>query len=106
MSDVTSLMQAIVALGFVLCLIVLCAYAAKRYAPGQLISGKTRRLKLLEALPLDAKHRAVLLRCDGREHLMVLGDGRVTLVDRDLPTVDSPPPSETQSPDPRKESAQ
>ena len=35
--------------------------------------GKQRRLRVKESLALDAKRRAVILDCDGREHLVVLG---------------------------------
>ena len=81
-------MQAIVALVFVLCLIGLCAVAARRYIPlfAQGAMPRTvRRLKIEEILPLDPRHRAVLLRCDGRAHLLVVGDGGVTVVQHDVP---------------------
>ncbi|MBC7768320.1 MAG: flagellar biosynthetic protein FliO [Phycisphaerales bacterium] len=32
-----------------------------------------RRLKLSESLMLDPRRRLVLVRCDGREHLILLG---------------------------------
>ena len=35
--------------------------------------GKQRRLRVKESLALDAKRRAVILDCDGSEHLVVLG---------------------------------
>lgn len=35
--------------------------------------GKERRLRVKESLALDAKRRAVILDCDGSEHLVVLG---------------------------------
>ena len=85
MSDFTNFLHAILALVFVLCLIWLCAYVARRFAPATLLSGKGRRLQVIEAMTLDTRHRAVLLRCDTREHLLVVGDGKVCVVDRDLP---------------------
>lgn len=65
--------------------------------------GKERRLRVKESLALDAKRRAVILDCDGNEHLVVLGanselslgrlpgtakagDAVETLNDIDLPT--------------------
>ena len=41
--------------------------------PGLLASGKSRRLRLIETLPIDARRRLVLVRCDGAEHLLLLG---------------------------------
>ncbi len=35
--------------------------------------GKQRRLRVKESLALDAKRRAVILDCDGNEHLVLLG---------------------------------
>lgn len=97
MSDFSSLFQAVVALLFVLSLILLGAAGAKRFIPGNLMTGKAKRLQLIESLPLDARHRAVLLRCDGREHLLALGgDGGVTLIERNLqPGGDAPPAADT-----------
>lgn len=82
MNDFSTLLQALVALLFVLCLIGLCAVVARRYAPRltQALRPKSGRLQLLEVLPLDAQHRAVLMRCDGQDHLLVLGGGGVSVV--------------------------
>ncbi len=97
MNDFTPIFHAILALAFVLGLIWLCAYAARRFAPGVLLAGKNRRLQVLEVAALDARHRAVLLRCDAREHLVIVGEGNTCLVDRDLPAVGIPAPKETAS---------
>nr|WP_280863889.1 flagellar biosynthetic protein FliO [Falsiroseomonas frigidaquae] len=35
-----------------------------------------RRLALVEALPLDRNRRLLLLRCDGREMLVLVGGGQ------------------------------
>lgn len=32
-----------------------------------------KRLEVVESLPLDIKRRLVIVRCDGREHLLLLG---------------------------------
>lgn len=94
MNEFTSLLHTVLALVFVLCLIWLCAFAARRFVPGVLAAGKNRRLQLLEILPLDARHRAVLLRCDTREHLLLVGDGKVCVIDRDLPIIDAAAPKD------------
>lgn len=92
-----SVLQTLIALIFVLCLIGLCSLLARRFMP-MLAAGTPigqRRLKIVESLPLDARRRAVLLRCDGREHLLVVGEAGVTVVERNLsmhPSDGSAPP--------------
>jgi flagellar protein FliO/FliZ len=47
--------------------------------------GHTRRgryLKILETLPLDPKRRLVLVQCDTRVHLLLLGGATDLVVDR------------------------
>lgn len=43
-----------------------------------------RRLKLIETLPLDARRRLVLVQCDDREHLLLLGMGQDVVVAKDV----------------------
>jgi flagellar protein FliO/FliZ len=50
--------------------------------------GRRRRLSLVETLALDGRHRLVLVRCDERDHLLLLGPSGDLVVDRDCP----PPP--------------
>lgn len=59
-------------------------------ASGAIALAKNRRLHLVETLPLDARRRAVILRCDGREHLILLGQNGETVVDADISEIDSP----------------
>ena len=72
------------ALAFVLALIVAIGWVARRLGLGgapQAPSGRRRRLGVVEALPVDAKRRLVLVRRDGVEHLVLLGTGSETLVE-------------------------
>jgi flagellar protein FliO/FliZ len=73
--------RAVFALAFVLGLVGLCAVALRRFGPdvlGRFAGPKTpRRLTVLETLVLDPSRRLVLVSCDGRETLLLLGDGRV-----------------------------
>lgn len=64
----------VAALVFVVGLMILLAQVMKRF-DGQVArrAGKKRRLQIVEVLPIDARHRAVLLRRDDREHLVLLG---------------------------------
>ena len=61
------------ALAFVLGLIALFAWAARRWRLGAAGSGAARRLAVIEILPLDPRRKLVLVRWDRREHLLLLG---------------------------------
>jgi flagellar protein FliO/FliZ len=63
------------ALAFVVALIVLSAFVARRFGFGGALAARrgTRRLAIVEVLPLDGKRRLVLLQRDGVEHLVLLG---------------------------------
>ncbi|NNG02756.1 MAG: FliO/MopB family protein [Inquilinus sp.] len=63
------------ALVFVLALIASLTWAAKRFGlPGMAARPRTgRRLAVVETLPVDARHRLVLVRRDAVEHLLLLG---------------------------------
>jgi flagellar protein FliO/FliZ len=67
--------QFVVALGVVLALIVLCAFIVRRFGLGGrfIAGGGSRRLGVVEVLPLDGKRRLVLVQRDGVEHLLLLG---------------------------------
>ena len=64
------------ALLFVLGLIGLCAWGAKRLGMTPRVSagaGRAKRLSIVEVTAVDAKRRLVLVRRDDREHLVLLG---------------------------------
>ena len=44
-------------------------------------SSDSGRISLVETRYLDARRRLVLIRCDGREHLLLLADGREQLIE-------------------------
>jgi flagellar protein FliO/FliZ len=44
-------------------------------------AGRKRRLQTVEILPLDSKTRAVLLRRDDTEHLVVIGPDSLAVVE-------------------------
>lgn len=78
--NVLDFARAIFGLAFVLGLIGLCAWAARRYAP-QLLAKLgaergARRLQVMETLVLDPARRLVLVRIDDEERLILLGEGR------------------------------
>ena len=73
--------RAVFALALTLGLIGLAAVALRRYGPGALsrFGGPKadRRLTLVETLVLDPARRLVIVACDGKERLVLLGEGRV-----------------------------
>jgi flagellar protein FliO/FliZ len=79
--DFVETIRAIAALGITLGLIGLAAYGARRWGPDWLTrlqpSRADKRLTLVESLPLDASRRLVLVRLDGVEKLILLGDGHL-----------------------------
>jgi flagellar protein FliO/FliZ len=72
------------ALAFVVLLIAACAWAARRFglAGRFVVAGGKRRLAIVEVLPLDGKHRLVLLRRDEAEHLVLLGQNTDLVIER------------------------
>ncbi len=62
--------------------------------PGK--SQRPQRLAVVETLALDLRRRLVIVRCDGKEHLLLLGANQDIVVEANLdknPTADLPPKS-------------
>jgi flagellar protein FliO/FliZ len=79
------------ALGFVLGLIGLLAWLAARYRLGSVPARAARRLAVVEALPIDPRRRLVLIRCDDREYLLLLGQDGNRLIAPGRGTPAEPP---------------
>lgn len=75
------------ALLFVLCLMGGLAYILKRFGLNgeKILPPSQRRLKVIETLPIDARRRAILLRRDDKEHLVILGPTGETVVESNIP---------------------
>jgi flagellar protein FliO/FliZ len=74
--DASNYVRFVAALLFVLALIGFATWLAKRFGMGGRVNAVKRgerRLHVIEALTVDAKHRAVLIRRDNTEHLVLLG---------------------------------
>jgi flagellar protein FliO/FliZ len=75
------LAQVVFALAFTLGLVGLSAVALRRFGPEwmtRLQRPRTeRRMAIVESLPLDPARRLVLVRLDGAERLLLLGEGRM-----------------------------
>ena len=69
------------ALAVVLGLIGLTAVGLRRYGPDAIarlsLQKADRRLKVVETLVLDPARRLILVECDGKERLILLGEGRL-----------------------------
>lgn len=77
------------ALIFVLALMGGLAMLLKRLGlngTGIMAPSDKRRLKVVEILPLDARRRAILLRRDDTEHLVILGASGETVVETNIPS--------------------
>jgi flagellar protein FliO/FliZ len=61
---------ALALLAGIVALLLLLARGARRFG---LAPAAGRRLKTEEVLPLDSRRRLVIVRCDGREALLLLG---------------------------------
>ena len=72
----------------VLGLIGLSALAARKFGLAAATGGlsRKRRLSVVETLAIDARRRAVIVKCDGKEHLILLGATGETLVDNNIET--------------------
>lgn len=83
--SLTQLMKFAAALVFVLALMAGLGIIMRRFASNHPITapGK-KRLKIVEVLPLDARRRAVLLKRDNREHLVILGANGETVVETSI----------------------
>lgn len=53
--------------------------------PSMITPVTKRRLRVVEVLPLDPRRKAILLRRDDREHLVILGPSGETIVETQIP---------------------
>ena len=64
--------------------------------PGAII--RARRMQIVESLAIDTRRRFVIVRCDGREHLLLLGPQQDIVIEANLPTAPVTPTTFTQNP--------
>jgi len=77
--DISQYFRFLLALAFVLGLILLVAFAVRRFGLGKRVpvtKSRNRRLEVVEILPMDTRRRLILLRRDDREHLVLLSSGQ------------------------------
>lgn len=89
--DITDFLRAVFALVLTLGLVGLAAVALRKYGPDAMArfasQKKDRRLRVVESLVLDPARRILIVDCDGRERLILLGEGRLL---SELPAKDAP----------------
>jgi flagellar protein FliO/FliZ len=89
--DLIDFARYIGALALVLGLVGFAALAAKRYGIvgiAKLGGGSARRLSLVETMMVGAKHKLILIKRDGVEHLVLIGPDGATVVENGI---DAPP---------------
>lgn len=82
--DLLSLLRMLGGLAVVLGLLAGALWVVRRYdlkLPGRVAGGATRRIELIEKLPIDSRRSVALIRRDGREHLILLAPEGPVLVE-------------------------
>ncbi len=79
----TDYLRFLAALAAVLAAIGLFAWLARRFRLGSLVGSGVRsgRLRVIETLPIDGRQRLMLIRRDDREHLLLIGSERSSVVE-------------------------
>lgn len=100
--DWTDYLRYVMSLIFVLALMAGLYLLLKRFGVnGMSAIQAKRRLQIVEILPLDGRRRAVLLRRDSQEHLVILGPAGETVIETNIKTDFSGAPSADNENDPR-----
>lgn len=92
--EFTTYFKFLLALAFVLSLIGLMAWGARRFGLSRatLRSGNgKRRVEIVEIVPIDTKRRLILVRRDQTEHLLLLGTTSDVVIETGIPAPPAPP---------------
>jgi len=87
--DASIYFQFLMALLFVLALIVILAYGAKRFGLMARVTvtspqPRDKRLDIVEILPIDTRRKLILIRRDTVEHLVMLGAERDLVIEQNI----------------------
>lgn len=98
--DLDASVRFFLALVLVLGLVVLTGWVVRKAGGGALMTRTAgrRRLHLIESLPLDARHRLVLIRRDGTDHLLILSTGTPVVVETGIPLPPGQPDPQAAAP--------
>lgn len=84
--EVSDYLRFVFALAFVIAMIGILAFMAKRYGLGYRNGPRRtkRRLSISEIMPIDNKRRLVLVKRDDKEHLIVIGGTTDLVVEQNI----------------------
>jgi flagellar protein FliO/FliZ len=86
--DVIDLARYFGALLLVLALVGFAALAARKYGLAGFVQGTVaRRLSIVETMMVGPKHKLVLIRRDGAEHLVLLGPQGADVIESGIPAI-------------------
>jgi flagellar protein FliO/FliZ len=91
--EFTTYLQAFLGLAIVLGLILGLSYGLKRLGFGDGLKGplgRRRRLGTVEAVMLDGRHKAILLRRDDVEHLVLIGPNTSQVIESGITPPQAP----------------
>ena len=52
-------------------------------------NASSKRLSVIETLPLDVRRRLIIVQCDKQQHLILLGQDRDLVIETNLPSPDN-----------------
>lgn len=83
--DFTQYIQLGLALVFVLALMGLLSFVLKKvnYAQSGMM-GKNNRIQIVEQRMIDSKHKVAIVRCDDKDHLVMMGQNGNTVIKADM----------------------
>ncbi|KAF0224956.1 MAG: flagellar protein [Rhodospirillaceae bacterium] len=98
--EMTDYLRSVAALVLVLGMILGVLWLLRRFGVPGMVPARTsvRRLALVETIALDSRRRLVLVRRDGREHLLLLGAAGDLLVEGNIETVPGDPGGQESKP--------
>ncbi|MCA0201566.1 MAG: flagellar biosynthetic protein FliO [Proteobacteria bacterium] len=98
--DFTLYLKAILGLAIVLGLILGLSAGLKRLGIGDGLRGplgRKRRLATVEAVMIDGRHKAVLLRRDDVEHLVLIGPNTSQVIEQGIPAPPAAPATQAET---------
>jgi len=85
--DYTQYIQIAIALVFVLGLMGLLSFVLRKINYAQSgIAGQHNRIKIIEQRMIDSKNKAVIIRCDNKDHLVILSQNGTIIVENNIGT--------------------
>ena len=79
--EISSYIQLALALVVVIGLMAIFSLILKKMNAFQSgVAGRSNRLKIMEQRMIDTKHKAVIIRCDNKDHLVILSQNSDTVV--------------------------